>query len=420
MKRGILGAALVLAIVAVAYGYNATRRERVYRQLVIQGDHALSRGDTFAAVSAFADAITLKPESMLGYLKRGDAYRRRGELEAAAADLQIARTLDPSALRALELLGDVDAARQRHTDAAAHYAAYVRVDDRSPRVLYKLGLSRHLSGAHADAAEALRHAVKLDGRFAEAHYLLGVCLRAMKQPAGALAAFERAVAVSPNLLPAREQLADLLGRLGRRAERIRQLEQLLSADASAARQVALALAYADAGQLPRAVRMLRSAAELYPDEPAPYLALGRIWLETGAPARDRVALSKAIEALQHAVSLDASSAALTLLGQARLAVSDPGSAERTLRLATETFPAEPAAFLHLADAADSTGHPQVVRRALVDYQILTGAADPALLVRIAHAEWRAGDSPAALATLARVFQKDPHNKAARDLQQRIR
>ena len=419
MKRTIGAAVVLLAVVVVAYAYSVTRRERLYRQLIVQGDNALVRGDSFSALSAFSDAIARKPESMLGYLKRGDTYRRRGELEAAARDLDKARALDPTEPRTLELLGDVAASRQMYDRAAEYYGSYVAVDDR-PRVLYKLGLARQFAGRHAEAVEALRQAVKRDNRFAEAHYLLGLCLRATNQIAGAQSAFERAVAVSPNLLPAREQLAEVYGVQGRKAERIKQLEELLLADASAARQIAVALAYADAGQVARAIRVLGVASRLYPDHAGTYLALGRLWLGAAGADGERIALGKAIEALQHAVSMDASSPALTLLGRARLLAQDPSGAERTLRQAVETLPADPAAFLYLADAADRTAHPQIARRALIDYQKLTGEADTRFLMRVADAHWRSGDTAAARTTLAAIFAKDPDNEAARALERRLR
>jgi tetratricopeptide (TPR) repeat protein len=419
VKRAIGALFVLLAVTVAAHAYSVTRRERLYRQLVTQGDQALARGDTFAALSAFTGAIAQKPDSMLGYLKRGDAYRRRGELEASAADLEAARKLDGTEPRTLELLGDVASARQMYDQAAEYYRAYVALDDR-PRLLYKLGLARQLAGRHQEAIEALRQAVRLDSRFAEAHYLLGLSLRALKQLPAAESALSRAVAVSPNLLRAREQLAEVYRLLGKRTERRKQLEQLLLADASAPRQVTLALAYADAGQVPRAVRLLGVASRLYPDHAGTYLALGQLWLDVAASGRDPVALEKAIEALQHAVSMDASSEALTLLGRARLLASDAATAERTLRQATETLPVETSAFLALADAAERTGHIRVARNALVDYQKLTGSDDVRFLVRVAQAHWRSGDRAAARATLRAVFAKDPDNAPARALEQRVR
>ncbi|MGH9373667.1 MAG: tetratricopeptide repeat protein, partial [Vicinamibacterales bacterium] len=371
MKRVILAAVLVLACLTVIYGDAVTRRERVYRRLVVQGDYAIARGNSFEAVAAFTEAIELKPDSMLGYLKRGEAHRRRGDLALAAADLEQAAALDPTAPRVLELSGDVEAARQHHDRAAEHYAASVKLDDRSPRVLYKLALSWHLGGSPARATEVLARAVALDGRFAEAHYLLGVCLRGINKPREAEQSLKRAIAFAPTLLAAREELAELYGALGRRGDRIAELERLLSADASPGRQVTLAVAHANAGQTARALRQLRHATEIYPDHAGPYLALGRIWLDLAEAENDRVAFGKAIEALQHAVSMEPSGVALARLGTAQLSSGNLTLAERTLRLATEQLPAEPTAFLHLADAAQRAGHKQVARRALLDYHSLS-------------------------------------------------
>lgn len=458
MKRFIAAGLLLLAGVIVTYGFTMTRRERLYRQHVVRGDYALARRDTYTAVSAFSAAIALKADSMLGYLKRGEARLRRGELDDAAHDLATASTLDPSATKPLEFLGDVEAARRRPDTAADYYDACVRLDDRAPHVLYKLGLARYLAGRHAEAADALTKAVSLDDRLAEAQYLRGVALRELHRPRDAQRALERAVALSSSLQAAREQLADLYGEIGQKPARIDELEALLASDPQPSRLVTLALAYAQAGQVPRAVRLLGNATQRYPDHGETYVALGRIWLDVARSGDDRIALSKAIEALQLAVGMEPSSHALALLGEARLAAADPAGAEQVLRQAVEKVPADSATFLTLADAAERSGHPQVARRALLDYHSVTALADsrrseiarrigdlsmrlrepraavvwyqrvaeatrqttPPLLVRLAEAQLEAGDRAAAGATLARVFEIEPDNASARMLEHRLR
>jgi tetratricopeptide (TPR) repeat protein len=146
----------------------------------------------------------------------------------------------------------------------------------------------------------------------------------MQRPRDAQRALERAIAIAPDLLPAREQLADLHAASGNRAGRIRQLEALFEADPRAGRQLALAAAYAEANQTTRAVRLLGNAAERYPDQADTYVALGRIWADE-ARNGDHVALAKAIEALQHAASIEPTSRALGLLGEAQLMGEDPRS-----------------------------------------------------------------------------------------------
>jgi tetratricopeptide (TPR) repeat protein len=257
---------------------------------------------------------------------------------------------------------------------------------------------------------------------------------------------------------AREQLADVYGRLGRHRDRIKQLQALLAFHPSAAREVALGLANAEAGRLESAVLQLGEASERYPDHASIYVALGRVWLETAQ--RDaslmnrRVSLAKAIGALEGAAGAQQSSEALTLLGRALLMTgTDVDRAQRTLQQATEALPVEPAAFFYLAEAAERRGELDLARRALIDYHALgladpdtrraavvaqriaelsmraadpataviwfqratDGSPDPALLTRLAEAQLRSGDPAAARATLERVIEKDPQNRAARAL-----
>ena len=150
MKRLLLVLLLLAGSLAAAYGFFETRRERNYRRLIDQGEVALAAGNTSAAIEAFSGAVALKSDSMLGYLRRGEAYRRRRELDDALRDLLQASELDPTAPRPLELLGDVNASLLRYDRAAARYQAYLAIDDQSPRVLYKLGLVRYRAGQPAE------------------------------------------------------------------------------------------------------------------------------------------------------------------------------------------------------------------------------------------------------------------------------
>jgi tetratricopeptide (TPR) repeat protein len=475
VKR-ILLVTLALVCAAAIYGYSAARRERNFRLLINRGDAALTRDDTFSAIESFSGAIALKEDAMLGYLKRGEAYRRRQQLDstgrdphqapkfdpaadAAMRDLLRAIELDPLAPRPLVLLGDVLYSMQRYERAAERYQSYVELDDRSPRVLYKLALA-HYSGRRAAAAVAvLKKAIAIDDRFAEAYYLLGLCYRDMQRRDDSLRALETAVRLAPAMVHAREELADLYGRLGRIDDRIAQLEALLGLDPGPSRQVALGLAYWRDGQFDRAVTTLGHAAERYPDNAYAYVALGRVWLEKAQPRADRVDLSKALGALQEAVGNDDSSEALTLFGRALLLSQDVEAAETVLQQATEKLPADPQAFYYLADAAERRGHADRARRALVDYRALEGeepdprrraafsgrladlsmqAGDPAsavtwyqraldgpgadapLLVKTAEAQWRSGAPDAARATIEKALEKDPFSRDARALLRRIK
>ena len=98
----------------------------------------MAAGDLSTAIEAFSGAITLKRDSMVGYLMRGDAYRRRDELEAALRDLRQAAEIDPGAPSLASCSETSTTPATGIRPAADHYQAYVELDDRSPRVLYKL------------------------------------------------------------------------------------------------------------------------------------------------------------------------------------------------------------------------------------------------------------------------------------------
>jgi tetratricopeptide (TPR) repeat protein len=459
VKRLLLVLLLLAGSLTAAYGFFESRRERNYRRLIDQGEVALAGGNTSAAIEAFSGAVALKSDSMLGYLRRGEAYRRRHELDAALRDLLEASELDPTAPRPLELLGDVNASLLRYDRAAARYQAYLAIDDQSPRVLYKLGLVRYRAAQPVEGITALRKALTLSPRFAEAQYLLGLCLRDVRRNGEALSVLARAVEFAPTLLPAREELAELYGRLGRTDEHLTQLEALAALDPGPSRSVALGLAYSRAGMIDRAVPTLRQAAERYPDDPYIYVALGRVWLEAAQAHNDRVALGKALEALEGAVGTDDSSEALTLFGRALLLAADHELAERMLQDATSREPVDPTAFFYLADAAERSDHPKIARQALLDYRTLTGEerdarrsqamaerignlsmrakdakaavtwyqraldagdTDVTLLVRLAGAQADTGDRDAARSTINKALERDADNAAAHALARHLR
>ena len=459
VKRLLVALLLLSGSVALAYGVFETRRERNYRVLVEQGEVALAGGNTSAAIEAFSGAVALKADSMLGYLRRGEAYRRRNEPDAALRDLLTASELDPTAPRPLELLGDVNASLLRYDRATARYQAYLDIDDQSPRVLYKLALVQYRAGQPADGISALRKALAISPKFAEAYYLMGLCLRDLRKNDEALTALAKAVDLAPALLPAREELAELYGRMGQVDEHLTQLEALAALDPGPSRSVALGLAYSRNDQLDRAVPTLKQATARYPDDAYVYVALGRVWLEAAHAHGDRNALGKALEALEGAVGTDDSSEALTLFGRALLLASDEELAERILTDATSRRPVDPSAFLYLADAAERCDHAGLARAALMSYRTLAGeerdgrreaamaerigvlsmrmheareaarwferaldvsGPDATLLLKLAGAQAEAGDPAAARSTVARVLERDPENVAAVALARTLR
>ena len=397
MKRlVVISVGLAALTVGVVVAWYAVRQEREFQRLIAAGDAALAADQSYGAIEAFSGALALKGDSMLAHLKRGDTYRRRGELTAALRDLEDAATLDPSAPRPIELLGDVNAAMARYPRAVEHYRAFIALDDRSPRVLYKLALAHYRNRQPQEALAPLRSAIGMDERLAEAHYLLGMCLRDLGQDDEAPRALARAIEINPAFAAAREELVDVFERAGRRQDALDQLEALAALEpARPERLINVGLAYARWGRTDAAILRLGRAAERYPDQPAVYAAIGKVWLDAAEPRNDRVALSKAIEALAPlAASANASSEVLALYGRAMLLSGDAPSAERILLEAADRPPVDPETFRRLADASQRLGHLAVARDALLRYVALADERDidPATAARLAVLQERLAKS----------------------------
>ena len=407
VKRTLAAALLVLmAGAAAAAAYAAAARDREYQRLLARGEAALASQQVGIAVEAFSGAIALKPDAMVAYLKRGDAYQRHGDLKAALRDLRAASVLDPTATRPIEQLGDVNVALGRFDRAADRYQAYVAIDDRSPRVLYKLALAQYDGGQAQAAIAPLRRALALDENFAEAHYLLGLCLEARGQRRAALGALERAVAIAPSLLEAREALAAAHRAAGRHGEAARQLEAIAALDRRRPmRLIAVGMEYADAGRTDLAVTTLVRAAERFPTSVDVYSALGEVWLRAAESQDDRVALGKAIEALRTAVVRGGSGAReLALYGRALLQAGQTKEALRALREAGGKLPVAPDTLLDLSHAAERAGRLREARDALLQYTTLLagGPAPAAVTARIGQLSWRVRDTPTAVVWLRRA------------------
>jgi tetratricopeptide (TPR) repeat protein len=277
-------------------------------------------------------------------------------------------------------------------------------------VLYKLALARYRGGAIDATLRALDRAVALDDQFAEAYYLMGVCLRDTERPEPALPALERAVVLSPGLIAAREELADLYQELGRTGDALEQLQIMAGLDRGRVeRQVAVSLAHAAAGDADLAVLTLGNALERTSGQPLLYQALGRVWLDIARRRNDRVALGKAIEALGRVASNpSASSEALLLYGQALLLDGQRELAERTLQQASAREPIAPAALRTYADVAEEAEHFADARTALMQYGALVAdGGDAVRMTRIAELSVRLHDEQAAVAWFGRALELTP-------------
>ncbi len=407
----LLGVGLVAVAAAGVLGVQHLLRDRQYHTFLTTGDTAVRAGNLDAAVEAYGGAVTLRPDSMVAHLRRGEAYGAQRRDEAAMRDLREAVRLSPSTAQPIDALGDQYHAQHQPAQAAECYAQSVALDDSDPVVLYKLGLARYQSGSPASAVDPLRRAVAIRDSFAAAHYLLGVALRDTQNLDGAIAALEKATQASPALLAAHEELADIFRMRNRTADEMAQLNALAVLDPRGHREAALALAQARHGDFDVAVATLTMNAADATDDPDAQLALGRVYLLQAERRPDRSTIIKAIAAIQHA--LDASprrSDGLALLGRARYLLADDDGAERILREATAALPADPDAFRYLADACERQSHFGDARDALAALDAIEGdTATPAVratrLRRLGALSVQSGNTAAAVTYLQQAIER---------------
>jgi tetratricopeptide (TPR) repeat protein len=424
MKRMLAGMVLLAAVaVAGALAYQSADRERVYRDFLSRGAAALAEDQTFGAIEAYSGAIAWRPDSTLAHLRRGEAYQRRNELEKATKDFRRAAELDPSATRPLEALGDILYQRGRFQRAADVYERRLAIDTQ-PRITLKLAVARYRAGRLDEALAAARDAARLDENLADAHYLIGICLRAQQQPQEAINALEKAAAIAPAMIRAREELAELYAALGRRGDELEQLQLIAVLDRTRVeRQVAVGLAQARAGREELAVLTLGHALDRTPDHPLVYGALGQVWLAQAVSRGDAVALGKALEALERAAASDAAtSTVLAAYGRALLLDNQLEAAERVLQQASRRFPVDAAALLVYASVAERLNHAAAARTALLEYGALV-TDDPdfgARAASLARLSLRLNDRGAAAAWIQRGLQRDPGNAALQALEVRLR
>ena len=459
MRRTILaGTVVAIAGIAGALAVGALKNQRDFDRLIVEGDAAVLADRPFQANEAYSGAIALNPDSMLAHYKRGAVYQSLNELENALRDFRRAAEIDPSSLRAIESLGDVNAALGRHERAIENYKTFTDLDDGNTRVLYKLGLARYRAGRAQEAVAPLKQALTIDPVMGEAHYVLGLVQRDLDQMPAARKSLEEAARRSPaSQTSAREALADAYLQDGDYNRAINQLEALAALEpARSDRMVAVGLAQARAGRDDAAVITLGRAVERFPDAPHVYAALGHVWLTQAQQRGDRVALNKAIEALQHAAGRsDTTSDTYAELGRAFILAGDRPAAERALRQAVAKLPVPPDAYLQLADVTGRDGRIQDARDALLRYATLIGdekplgtvatqiadysvrLGEPTLAVRwfdraideagpsstlsakLADAAFRAGDVARANQVVDEALASEPENRPLQQLKRRI-
>ena len=413
----------LLALPLLASGafaaYRVLERDYRYHELVRVGDELLAEDLPVEASRSYGNAIALKPNEPLAYVKRADAERRQGNLPRALEDVEKAGTLSDDVLLVSSRLADLLYESERFDEAAHHYEKVRAHIPDSPGVLYQLGLTHFRAGRAAEAIEALSGAVERKRDFWEAYYLRGAVFLSVGGASEAESDFGKALDLAPDAGLAREALIELYLDQGRPERALPLVEDEIAARPDDARSyLRLADVRRLSGRNAEAIEAVGQALDKDPNLPEAYLRLGELWLDEVGERGDAVAAEKALAALSNVVKMDPSSGAAALaLGRAYLALGDEERGFAELQRASQATPVPADALQLLGDLYRARKNPAEAVTAYHVYLKLSGDS-PVVLERLGDAYVESGNAPMGAEVYLRLAALEPRRvtplvKAAR-------
>ncbi len=376
------------------------------------GQFAWVAGDPHSAIHYLQRAEAIEDLSIDGWIALGDSYQRTGEIAAATAawEQAISRGGDPRTL--YEQLSEIYQSEGNYSKLYLALKNLAQVQP-SPETFLQLGLlgaifepdaafayltrAAELDPALAEPSEEMQRAIRrarlIDEDPAFLFTAVGRSLAAMGEWELAAQSFERAIEVNPAYAEAWAFLGEAQHKNGQ--EPLAALEQAYTlAPDSIAVNTFYALYWQRRGQPGRAVRLLQTAADQDPDNPALMAELGSAVaaagdLETGLQlflqavavepqnivfwrllagfsiANDLEIEEIGLPAARQAHFLDpADAAAIDLIGRSYMSLGNSVLAERFLLDALRVDPAYAPASLHLGMLYIGTGKTMQAREQL--------------------------------------------------------
>jgi tetratricopeptide (TPR) repeat protein len=197
-------------------------------------NEARGRGDLDSALAEFERAIAINPELTVAYIGMGDIYRGREQYEQAEQSYGAAAKLEPANFDAQFLHGLVLQLMNRVEDSVRAYlrALAVRPDDFEANL--NIGTAYLQLGEADQALGYSQRAVRLNPDSGPARVNLGAVYAALDRHEAAIVEFQQAAELMPEPDPKLLlNLADSLGRVGRHAEVVSTIDQLVRLQPSA-------------------------------------------------------------------------------------------------------------------------------------------------------------------------------------------
>ena len=177
-----------------------------------------AKGRVRDAEAAYRAALAADPDHGAALHGLGVLYLQTGRIEAAIGTLQKAVTALGGAVTVCNNLGVALCTAKRFAEAAEVYREALQLEPDSVPSLVNLGKILSFLGNHRDATQVLRHAVEVAPDRADVHGLLAMALAAGSDTQAALTHFDRAVELAPNFALAHFNRGTALTYMGRKAE----------------------------------------------------------------------------------------------------------------------------------------------------------------------------------------------------------
>jgi tetratricopeptide (TPR) repeat protein len=224
-------------------------------------------GDLQRAEEAYRKALALKPNSAEILSNLGVVLAEQGKTEEAWEAFSEGLRQDPKYPKVRLNMATSLLQKGRTDEALAQYRAVLTFDSRNVKAHLALGGLLAKQGHLTEALEHFRTAVRIDPSHAETHYYLGLALQQQGKLHEALGEFSRALEKDPKFVDALIGMATIRAtstdpglRDGAEAVRLAQRACELSKFAEPEPLLALATAYAEAGQRPESVMAASRAA----------------------------------------------------------------------------------------------------------------------------------------------------------------
>ncbi len=188
-------------------------------------------GKTNEAVGHYLEAIRLDPADAFSHCRLGELYAQEGKFEEARNECGIALKLKQTNSKAHDVLGIIAGKQGKLDEAVKEFLEAIRCDSSNADAYNDFGILYNRMGNGDEAMRMYESAVRVNPLLRNAHFNLGSALASRGRFAEAETHWLRAVELNPAAsADARVNLGKLYSMQGKSSEAIRQLKEALRID----------------------------------------------------------------------------------------------------------------------------------------------------------------------------------------------